>query len=88
MAATEKWHVTKRKIPASIIYRGKLYKFNKKYHTSAEADSHVAYLEVGRKGVRRPYKGKIAPFKKLATVTKKVLDERGRRWFVVYTREY
>ena len=88
MVPCEKWHIARRKIPNSIIYRGKLYKFNRKYRTSAEADSHVAYLEVGRKVARRPYKGKIAPIKKIATVTKKLMDERGRQWFVVYIREY
>ena len=88
MATTEKWHLAKRKIQERIIYRGHLYHLSRKFHTSAEADSHRTYLEVSRKVSRRPYKGKVPPIKKLAVIIKKLLDERGRRWFAVYTREY
>ena len=88
MATTEKWYLAKRKIQERIIYRGHLYHLSRKFHTAAEADSHRAYLEADRRNLRRPYKGKVPPTKKLAVVIKRLLDERGRRWYAVYTREY
>ena len=88
MAKTEQWHLAKRKIQARTIYRGHLYHLSRKFHTAAEADSHRAYLLAGRIHLRRPYKGKRPPVKNLSVIIKRLLDERGRRWFVVYKREY
>ena len=88
MARTEQWHLAKRKIQNTVVYRGHVYRLSKKCRTAAEADSHRAYLEAGRRTLRCPYKGKVVPVKKLAVIIKRLLDERGRRWFVVYKREY
>ena len=88
MATKERWRVARaRKIPGSIVYRGKTYRFNKKYPTWAEADAHTVYLKVKTKQARVPYRGKRALVKDIRTIIKSVRDERGRTWFVVYIRE-
>ena len=88
MATKERWLIAKaRKIPTSVVYRGKTYRFNKKYPTADGADAHAEYLGLSRKQARKPYRGKRPPFKNIKTVIKRVKDEKGRSWFVVYIRE-
>ena len=88
MSTQERWHITHRKVPGSLIYRGKLYRLDDKYMTLPKAESHAEYLKMDAETARRPYKGKRAPFKQVATVIRKILDEKRRTWYAVYERKY
>lgn len=90
MSTKEKWHITQGRrgiIPKAITFRGKVYRFDRKYSTAALADAHAEYLRTSRVVARRPYRGKRPPFKEIRTLVKRIVWGKGIVWFAVYKRE-
>lgn len=72
---------------ATILYRGKRYKRDKKYPARHLAEQRAEYLKRSRQVARRPYKGKRPPIKDIRVLIKTVVDGRGKTWYITYKRE-